>query len=288
MIRWLKEPFFHFLLIGVGLFLLHGVTTAPSKKEEKNIEITTADVDRIVLLWEKRRKRPPTQKELDELIDKRIHEEVLYREALAMGLDKDDPIIRQLLAQKVEYISNDFITINTPEDNVLQNYLNVHSSKYKLPGKISFKQIYFKPVKHDASIKREAKQLLRELNQENNDLNISTLGDNFLYGTNFVNRREYEIKRLFGKVFTKEIFKLEKGKWMGPLESDCGLHIVYIDNKSVSRVAPLERVRESVLQNWISDERKKAKHAYIENLTKQYVIKISKPTSKILPKKSSK
>lgn len=268
--------------------MLYGVTVPTVEKEEKSIELSTADVDRMILLWEKRWKRPPTQKELDGLIEQSIRESVLYREALAMGLEKDDPVVRRRLAQKVEFISNDIITINTPEDEVLQAYLDAHASKYRLPGKISFKQIYFNPAKHDASMQSEAEQLLVQLGQENHELNISDLGDSFLYGTKFDTLKEFELNRLFGKDFSKKIFTLEEGKWLGPLASGYGLHLIYIDTKSLSRTASLEDAKESVLQDWISDERKKANKSFIENLSKQYTIKVSKPTKALLPENSSK
>ena len=287
MSSWLKEPLFHFLLIGAGIFLVYGLTANESEDEVNGIDITAARADRMVTMWEKRWNRPPTQEEFNGLTDQYINEEILYREALAMGLDSDDPVVRRRLAQKVKFISNDIITIDTPTDAQLQSYLDTHASRYQLAGKITFQHIYFNPAKHNADMETEATDLLARLLEVNNGIDMESVGDGFLHGTAFSNMKEFEVNRLLGKKFTKELFSQPVGKWIGPLASSYGLHLIYIESKSEAKTASLKMARESVLEDWTSDERKKANDAFIANLRKEYEVVISKPTSALLPEKSS-
>ena len=287
MSQWLKEPLFHFLVIGAGLFLLYGVTANEPENEETRIEVNTVRADRMVTLWEKRWNRPPTQEEFNGLTEQYINEEVLYREALAMGLDSDDPVVRRRMAQKVKFISNDIITIDTPSDKVLQSYLDTHASKYQLAGKVTFKHIYFNPAKHDAAMEEEAKALLVKLSEDNNVIDMQSVGDGFLHGAAFTEMKVFEINRLFGKEFAKKLFEQPMDKWVGPLSSGYGLHLVYIDAKMESKTASLEIAKQSVLEDWTTDERKKVNDAFVSNLRKQYDVVIAKPSSTLLPQKSS-
>ena len=281
--QWLKDPFFHFLLIGLGIFLLYGLIDQEEQGDGyKRIEITTSDADRLVLQWEKRWNRPPTEKEFEGLMKKYIRQEVLYREALAMGLDKDDTVVKQRMAQKLEFISSDIMTIDTPEDTVLQAYLDTHAQKYRIPGSITFRHIFFKLDKdNQLAVSNKINMLMKSLNQENNSVDIEELGDRFLHGKAFKEESEFEVDRLFGKTFREKLFSQEIHKWVGPIQSSFGLHLIYIDDKVNSIKALLEDARETVLRDWSYDERKKHNDALMDTLLKKYEIVISN-TSKIL------
>lgn len=289
MIKWLKEPLFHFLVIGIGVFFLYEVTSTNKPQDEvKLIEVNKARANRMVTLWEKRWNRLPSKEEFNALVEQYINEEVLYREALAMGLDNNDPVVRRRMAQKVKFISNDIITIETPSEKVLQNYLDTHASRYQLEGSMSFQHIYFNPSKHDSAMESEAKILLSKLLEKSNSINMKSLGDSFLHGTNFTDIKVFEINRLFGKDFTKELFEKPVGKWLGPLVSGYGLHLVKIDLKIPTKTASLKIAKSSVLEDWINDERKKFNNIFLSNLRKQYNIKISKPKSEFLSTETTK
>ena len=286
--KWLKEPLFHFLLIGMGIFLLYGLIANVPVDEKNSINVSVSHANRMVSLWEKRWQRPPTQEEFNGLVKQYINEEVLYREALAMGLDKNDPVVRRRMAQKVKFISENIITIDTPSDDVLQSYLDTHPSKYQLAGEITFRHIYFNPAKHDVSMEDEAKQLLTKLLDVNSGIDVNNVGDSFLHGTIFTNLKEFELNRLLGKEFTQELFKQAVGKWAGPLTSGYGLHLIYIESKIATQTASLVMAKQSVLKDWMNDERKKANEAFVLNLREQYKVNIAKPSSTLLPQKSTK
>lgn len=284
--QWLKEPLFHFLLIGVGIFLLYGLTANEIQKEHKRIEITTTESDRLVALWEKRWNRPPTQKEFEGLLKQTIRQEILYHEALAMGLDKDDAVVRQRLAQKLEFISNDIMTIDIPKDEVLQAYLDTHAQKYQIPGSITFRHIFFNLDKDSyISVSNKINRLLASLNLEESHVDIQSAGDVFLQGMDFKDQSVFEIDRIFGKSFREKLFQQTTGIWVGPIESGFGLHLVRIDDKVDSKKALLEDVRASVLRDWTYDERKKINDAFIEGLQRQYEIVVAKTSKKLLTDK---
>ena len=288
MSSWVKEPLFHFLLIGAGVFLLYGLTANVPKEEHNSIDVSASRADRMVTLWEKRWNRLPTQEEFDGLTDQYINEEVLYREALAMGLDSDDPVVRRRLAQKVKFISNDIISIDAPTKQQLQTYLDTHASQYQLPGKVTFQHIYFNPAKHNALMEEEAEQLLAKFIALNIGSEVDDVGDSFLHGTAFKDIKEFEVNRLFGKKFTQMLFEQPAGKWVGPMVSSYGLHLIYIESKNKAQTASLVQARDSVLEDWMSDERKKANESFLTNLRKQYEVVISKPSQALLSEKSSK
>lgn len=257
------------------------------EEELSRIDVSSARADRMVTLWEKRWKRPPTQEEFNGLVDQYINDEVLYREALAMGFDRDDTVVRCRMAQKVKFISNGLITIDTPSEKELQSYLDTHTSKYQLAGKITFRHIYFNLAKHDASMETEAEQLLAKLLEFNIGMSVDSVGDGFLHGTEFINIKEFELNRLLGKEFTQALFEKPVGKWVGPLASSYGLHLIFIESKSRAKTAALEEAKESVLEDWMTEERKKANEAFVKSLREQYAVVISKPTSVLLPEKNN-
>lgn len=280
--QWLKEPFFHFLLIGLGIFLLYGFTTVEPQEDHKRIEITTVDTDRLVTVWEKRWNRPPTKNEFEGILNQTIRQEALYREALTIGLDKNDAVVRKRMVQKLEFISSDIMTIDIPSDEVLQAYLDRHVQKYQTPGSITFRQVFFNTEKDSyVSISKKIEMLLKALNQEDNEIDIQNAGDVFLQGMFFKDESVFEIDRLFGKAFREKLFSQTTNRWIGPIESGFGLHLIYIDEKVKSKKALLEDVRESVLRDWTYDERKKLNDAFVDNLLKKYEIVVSK-TSKTL------
>ncbi|MGD2140072.1 MAG: hypothetical protein PVH25_06750, partial [Burkholderiales bacterium] len=121
-VRLLREPLVHFLAIGVLLFVLYALVNDDAPRRADRIEITGADVEQLALIFQKQWQRPPDSQELQGLIDARLREEVLYREALAMGLDENDTIVRRRLAQKVEFLMGDSGGVTEPDDETLQAY----------------------------------------------------------------------------------------------------------------------------------------------------------------------
>jgi len=270
--KWLHEPLLHFLLIGALLFVIFGLKNDGISDQSKRIIFSQDDIHRLILLWEKQRQQPPTQAELKSLIEKQIREQVMYREALTMGLDKNDSIVRRRLAQKVEFISSDLAAQIEPSEADLTDYLNNHPEKFKTPGHISFVQIYLSADKHGKNLEKEAKQLLLKLENAGHDADISNLGDPFMFGQQHEQLKQHDVSRLFGKDFTDKLFSLPVGIWQGPVRSAYGLHLLKIKNKTPARQAQLATVHDKVRNEWINQQRKIIDKAFYNSLQKQYEI----------------
>jgi hypothetical protein len=121
--------------------LLYGLQEDDVAEQPNRIVLTEEDIDRFMSLWERTWKRLPSQQELQGLIESQIREEVLYREALAMGLDKDDRVVRRRMAQKMAFISDDLVSLAEPDDAQLKAYLDNHTEKFAIPGRITFSHI---------------------------------------------------------------------------------------------------------------------------------------------------
>jgi len=275
--KWLREPLVHFLFIGGLLFLAYSLQNDGFSDQDKRIVFTQADINRLVLLWEKQRQRPPTQVELEGLIEQQVREQVMYREALVMGLDQNDSIVRRRLAQKVEFISADLAAQVEPSETNLAEYLAAHRDKFEIPARISFVQVYLSTDKRATNAQAEATRLLAALEKAGSGADIRKFGDRFMLGQQHEQVTEFEVTRLFGQVFAEKLFSLSVGNWQGPVPSGYGLHIVRIDNKTVARQPELKTVRNKVRDEWMNEQRRVVDKAFYNSLRQRYEIVIEDP-----------
>lgn len=280
--KWLREPLMHFLLIGAALFMLYGLQNEGFDDQNKRIVFTKADINRLVFRWEKMRQRPPTQVELNGMIEQQIREQVMYREALAMGLDKNDSIVRKRLAQKVEFISADLAEQVEPSEKDLTNYLVAHPDKFTVPGRIDFVQVYFNINKRGETAKQDASRLLAELNKHDSKIDIMLAGDPSMIGQQHEQVSEFEVGRLFGKDFAMQVFSLPVGSWQGPVLSGYGLHLLRVSKKTLAVQPELSAVRDKVRIEWMNLQRQKIDKAFYKSLRQRYEIVIDDASIKDL------
>lgn len=271
--KWLREPLLHFLLIGVALFVIYGLQNDGLVNHDNRIVISEADVNRLITLWGKKRQRPPTQAELNGLIEQQIREEVLYREALSMGLDQNDSIVRRRLAQKVEFISADLSAQIEPSETDLVNHLAANPELFEIPARISFVQVYLNADRRGKSLQKDADRLLTKLKKRGAKAN-NALGDPFMFGHEHGQLTPRGVSRLFGEEFTSSLFSLPIGKWQGPVQSGYGLHLVRIDNKTEASQPVLDEVKEKVRTEWFAQQRRKMDKLFYESLRQRYDIVI--------------
>ena len=267
--RWLKEPLLHFLCMGAMIFIVFSVFTEEENPvDQYKILITSADIARLSENWSKRWNRLPTESELNGLVDATIKEEVYYREALALGLDQNDTILRRRLMQKMEFLSNDLAELNQPDETELNTYFMENQEKYKRPARISFTHIFFSLDRRGAMALEDAKQALSEIDVPR----APERGDPFMMGYDFVQDTSLEVVRLFGSSFTERLFTLETDTWQGPIESGYGIHLVRVIKRIDSRMPEFESVIEQVRTDWIFEEREKANKEIYERLKERYEI----------------
>lgn len=277
--KWYKEPLLHFLVIGVVIFAVFSIA---SKEEAvvggNKIVVSSAETERLSDNWSKRMNRPPTEIELQGLIEAFIKEEVYYREALALGLDQDDTIIRRRLMQKMEFLSNDLAELNQPDESALNKYFLENQEKYRLPARISFTHIYFSIDKRGAMALADSKRVLAELDVPR----APERGDSFMMEYDFVQETPSEVARSFGSGFAEQLFTLETNTWQGPIASGYGYHLVRISEKINARMPEIASVIDKVRTDFMFEQRQKTNKEIYERFKSRYEIVIED-----MPKQSS-
>jgi peptidyl-prolyl cis-trans isomerase C len=212
------------------------------------------------------------------LIESQIREEVLYREALAMGLDQQDTVVRRRLAQKLEFITADLAAQAEPGETELSDYLAAHADQFEVPGRISFVQIYLNADKRGAQVEQDAERLLDELAQPESSIDMMAAGDSFMFGQQHEQLSEQGVARLFGATFAAKLFALPVGDWQGPVPSGYGLHLVRIDHKMAPRQPELDTVRDKVRNEWLAQQRRTLDEAFYKSLRQRYEIVVADVT----------
>jgi peptidyl-prolyl cis-trans isomerase C len=272
--KCLNEPLIHFLLIGALLFGLYSLLNPQEVDVADNrIVVSSGDIERLSANWEKKLQRPPTAEELQALVDAYIREEVYYREAIALGLDQDDTVLRRRMMQKMEFLTNDLADLANPDEATLKQYLLENKSKYELPARISFSHIYFSYGKRGDQIFGDAATALNEIRSNADPDAISfESGDPFMHQSALTLEEPYEIARLFGQQFAEQLFQLEAEGWQGPLESSYGLHLVRISEKVATRMPEQVAVIEKVRADWMLEQRQKANSEIYRRFKQRYEI----------------
>lgn len=276
--RLIREPLFHFLLLGAAIFFLAGRVRNASIGGGEKIVVTQSEMESMVMGFSRTWMRPPTQEEMQGLVDDYVREEVLYREARAMGLDQDDVIVRRRMRQKFEFLAEDLATDRSPTDLELEAYLQQHLDRFRKEPSFSFEHIFLSREKHGASTEAEAKALLAELGGKNKDtIDIEKRGDTFLLPSRFEKTLAGETARLFGDNFATQLTTIELGEWAGPIESSYGLHLVRVDARVPGVAPPLANVRDSVLRDFLNDRRKQELDAQYSRLRARYTVVVEPP-----------
>ncbi len=271
-----RSPLAHFFIIGAARYGGYGMLAAKAETTWSNtITITVAQTDWLETAWQKRWNRPPTAAERQGLIEDYIRETVLYREALAMGLDKDDVIIRRRLAQKLEFLYQDVAALRQPIEGELEEYFAANRSRYQQPEVMTFTHVFVDPDQRGEHTLKDADEILATLNTLDSPLqNIDDLGDSFMLQRYYPERSEAEIAKLFGSEFAKSLNELTDEQWHGPILSGYGVHLVYIHGRSQAPALDFAAARDRVLQEWQSEKRQAFNKDYYANLLARYDVRI--------------
>jgi hypothetical protein len=275
--RILKEPLLHFLLLGAVLFAAYGVLSRGGASEPGRIVVTPGKIENLQASFSRVWQRPASPAELDGLVQDYIREEVLAREAMALGLDKDDTIIRRRLRQKMEFISDDIAAQSEPTDAELNAYLQAHPDSFRVEPRFTFSQVYLNPEKHGEHLARDTAQLLAQLNQAGGKADVSALGDSFLLERQFASVPASAVAKQFGAQFAAKLPGLTPGQWQGPVESGYGVHLVLVSERTEGGVPALAEVREAVRREWANARRLEANEKFFQELLKRYTVTIERP-----------
>src|SRR5687768_1882253 len=197
--RALREPLVHFLLLGVAIFAVRGWTHKPTADDPEKIVLTEGEIESMAVGFGRTWRRPPTREELEGLIRDRVQEEVYCREAMALGLGKDDTIIRRRLRQKMEFVTDDIAALAEPADNELNAFLKAHADAFRSERQFTFSHVYLSPERRGENLARDAGQLLARLRQAGDQADVSELGDSFLLEHKFQSLPASEAVKQFGE-----------------------------------------------------------------------------------------
>jgi len=279
----LKEPLLHFLLIGAILFAAHE-WRAQSRLGENDeirsekIAVTAEVIARLKDGWSRQFQKTPDQDEVRTIVEAHIVEEILYREALALGLDRNDTIVRRRLAQKMEFLTQDIAHAAVPDEQALEAYFHQNVAKYLRPSRVSFRHVYFSQEKRGGTAESDAKNALTSLASPG--ASEESLGDGFLQGFEFVDQDEQDIATVFGPEFARELLATPEGAWRGPLASSYGSHLVIVTGKGEPKAAEFSEVRSLVLHHILEERRLAANAELIEGMKNKYEIIIDEEALK--------
>jgi len=283
--RLFTEPLIQFLIIGAciyGAFALFG--TPEEDFRDTRVHVDSARINAFISEWESRWNRPPTREEIDGLIQSYIKEDVLYRQAVAMGLNEDDPITRRRMAQKLEFLTSDLAMMVQPAEGELEQYFNENNEAYRAPDRMTFSQVFFDPDSRGNTTLEDAAEALLKLQAAGVPTEESMqMGDGFMLQSDFVSVTATEAARQMGSGFVEAVVQLEPGSWHGPVLSGYGLHLVYMYDYQKSPPAIFEDIQAAVLENWQLEQREKFNADFLENLKTRYEIVIDEiPAERIL------
>jgi hypothetical protein len=280
----LREPLVQFLVLGAALFALDLWLRPPATTTASpEIVVSEARVNNLAQNFRRTWQRPPTRAELDGLVEDHVREEVLNREALALGLDRDDTIIRRRLRQKMEFVSDEAAGLAPPSDLQLVQYLAAHPEAFAVEPRLSFTQVYLDPRRRAKTLDADATQLIAKLERAGTDVDPATLSDSRMLDSRYDDVRRSEVARIFGEEFADALVKQPIGQWAGPILSGYGAHLVRVDSMTPGGVAALEVVRPLVEREWSNAKRKELREAYYAQLRGKYSVRVRLPTASAAP-----
>jgi peptidyl-prolyl cis-trans isomerase C len=281
-VKLLREPLLHFMFIGAAIYLLYGVFAEPvPEADDKTIVVSAGEIEWMQTSWQKRWNRPPTAQEFDGLIQQYIKETVLYREALTMGLNQHDQVIRRRLAQKLEFLAKDLVALTPPTNEELLTYFSEHQDRYQQPVLYTFTQVFIDPDKRGDTTLDDAEVIKATLIAQGEAIeDAGALGDDFMLQNYYPEKDAVEIQKLFGSGFVESLTDLSPDQWHGPVLSGYGVHLVYVSNISEPPAPVFAEERERVVQDWTTEKSEELNDQFYANLRDGYTVVIEEPEQK--------
>jgi hypothetical protein len=269
-----REPLIHFFVLGLVVFGLRGVLEqrADSAEDPFLVEVSSADIDWFRTMWRKRMGREPTVEELRGQVNQLIREEILRREAVAIGLDEGDMVVRRRLAQRMDFLFRDLSETAGPSDDELRDYLDDKRETYEIPGRISFTHVYFNPERRgDEEAAEAARALAERLNADPSaGQDTSGLGDAFLLPSSYEGQSVVRLRGEFGPRFAEAVWEQELGTWQGPVLSGYGWHTVYVHGRSEAELPEFSTLKDRLTADWLADRERELAGEVYDRLRQRY------------------
>jgi hypothetical protein len=270
----LREPLLHFLLAGAVIFAAYEFLNPPASRSDQayRIVLTENDLRQLAVQRLAQGRPAPTADEMRILVEDRVSEEILSREAVAFGLDKDDEIIKRRLAQKMNFLAEGIAALQYPSDAELRAWFAQNSSRFALPSRTSFHHLYFSSDRGPGARNAAAIALTRVAGKPSDTSATAAAADPFMFRDYYAERTPEQITREFGPNFTKAVLRLSPGEWQGPIESGYGWHLVFVDAIEPSRTPAFEEVEPAAKSAWLDQKQEEIKRVSFEAMRKRYTV----------------
>ena len=266
----------HFLVLGAALFGLFGMFGKKDAEAPAKIVISASRVATLADGFARTWRRPPTEQELQGLVEDYIRDEVFYREGRAAGLDRDDVVIRRRVRQKMEFLAEDMAAAE-PSDEQLAAYLASNPERFRTEDRLTFRHVFLSATRRGSALEGDARQIADTLARTSAPVDAAALGDPFLLGEEFREMSQGDVARTFGEGFAKQLSAVEPGRWQGPIPSSFGVHFVFVDERAKGSLPPLDTVREAVQREWLNARRIEAEQKLYRTLRDRYQIVVETP-----------
>ncbi len=284
--RLLREPLLHFLLAGAAVSACYAWLHPESAARDAShrIELTQDDLRQIAVGWLAQGRTAPTPDEMHSLVESRVREELLYREALALGLDQGDTIVKRRLAQKMEFLFEDLSALREPTNAELEVWFAEHATRFALPARATFRLLYFSPDRRGDRARGDAAHALEQLARVPGDAPAAAaLADPFMFQDYYGDRSYEDVAKSFGPQFAESLFQLAPGAWQGPIGSGYGWHLVFVDSLTPSRTPAFEEVASDARSAWLAARRDEIRERALADLKARYEIVVPKDLAVSLP-----
>ncbi len=276
LMKWAKQPVVQFMFIGLFIFLVKVyIIQAQNNDNEEgfNIYISEGEVQSMKDVWESRWLRPPTEVELQGAINQRVEEAILFNEAVKIGLNKNDDIIRQRLSQKLEFLSNNSSRPDTAYVAEIEKYYKSNIKEYTLPETITIVQLFVNPQLYGNDLDKEIQKRLKHLkNIKPSSTNLNNYSDAFSLQSYFPEKSKVELAKLFGIDFTIEAFEAKTGTWVGPINSQYGSHIIFVSYKEPEKIQEFSNIQNLVYDDLQVEKQQKRNKQYIDGILNRYTV----------------
>jgi len=281
MIRRLTgEPLIHFLLLGALLFAVYHYVQPDrgAAESSKEIKLSLDELAHLTLQFQSQWRREPTPKEFNRLVESKVQAEILYREAMAIGLDKEDEIVKRRMAQKMQFLAEDVAAAREPATDELKSWYAQNTVKFAMPKRFSFRHLYFSPDLRGTRARDDALKALNQLAGQPQDAQLSaSIFDPFMFQEYYRDRAPEYLGKEFGPPFAQAIPQLPVGSWQGPVESGFGWHLVFVDTVIPGRVPDFEEIEQEVKTAWLAEQKALARQKAYKDMRAKYTVLLPAP-----------
>jgi peptidyl-prolyl cis-trans isomerase C len=281
----LQEPLVYFLVAGAVIFAVYELLNPPANRTDQayRIVLTENDLRQLAVQWLAQGRPAPTADDMRTLVEDRVNEEILSREAVALGLDRDDEIIKRRLAQKMNFLAEDVAALQDPSDAELRAWFVRNPSRFALPARASFHHLYFSSDRGPGAREAAATAFIRIASKPADTPAVIAAADPFMFQDFYAERTAEQVAKEFGPGFAKAVFQLKHGAWQGPVQSGYGWHLVFVDAIEPSRAPAFEEVEPDVKSAWLDEKQVEIKRTAFEAMRKRYTVVVP-PVHAVDPK----